>query len=188
MNTTTPLLDMTVRDFLSRLASEAPTPGGGAAAALGGALAAALGEMVCNLTQGKPKFAAVEPQVRGLLARYSRARRMLADLVQEDAAAYASFSAAFKRPRDDAERPEAIRAAAAVAAAVPLETATISRRVASDFALLRTIENTNLAADVEAGAALAQAAIVAAAANVRANLPFVDEKTRVRLEHELAAF
>ena len=61
--------EKTCEGFLSELAAKVPAPGGGGAAALAGALGAALGSMVANYTIGKKKYAAVEEDVKGLLCR-----------------------------------------------------------------------------------------------------------------------
>ncbi|MEP0846020.1 MAG: cyclodeaminase/cyclohydrolase family protein [Phycisphaerae bacterium] len=180
-----PLAELSVKEYLARLGSAEPTPGGGSAAALVGALAASLGRMVCALTQGRPKFAAVEEQVRQLASRFTRAAAMLQHLIDEDAAAYAELSAAFKLPRDDAARGERVSAAAGLAAAVPLETMTISQQVWHDLRRLESVGNPALKPDVLAGQHLALAAARAAEANVRANLPFLESGERERLEQQL---
>jgi methenyltetrahydrofolate cyclohydrolase len=123
------LLDMSVQEFLERLGSDAPTPGGGSVAALSGALAAALGQMVCRLTAGRPKFAAVADQVRMLCARFASAEDLLRRLVEEDAAAYDELSAVLKSSKEEPGRSERLSAAAAVAAAVPFETVAVARQL-----------------------------------------------------------
>lgn len=185
MNHLDSLLDLTLRSFLIRLASEAPAPGGGSAAAVAGALSAALGRMVCSLTLGKPKFAAVEAEIRALAARFDRARAAFERLADEDADAYTALSGAFKIPRDNPARPQAIRDTAMIAASVPLETATLARRLLPDFVRLREMGNPNLAADIDAGSALAAASASAASANVRANLPLLGDQVRPRFEAAL---
>lgn len=187
MTTPDSLLDLSLRHFLARLASDAPAPGGGSAAAVAGALAAALGRMVCALTVDKPKFAAVQAEIRDLLTRFERAQAAFERLADEDADAYTALSAAFKVARDDPARPQLIRDTALIAASVPLETATLARRLAPDFQRLREIGNPNLAADVEAGSSLAHASGLAAAANVRANLPLLDHQARDRFVAALGA-
>jgi formiminotetrahydrofolate cyclodeaminase len=181
----TPLAGLPIQDFLERLASDAPTPGGGAVAALTGALAASLGQMVSALTVGKPQFAEVEPQVKRIASRLNRAALMLRQLIDEDAAAYAELSDAFKLKRSDPDRRERITQAAGVAAAVPLETAAASRQVLGDLRRLGPIGNPNLRSDVEAAVHLARAAMQAAAANVRVNLPLLADKRARDIEVEL---
>ena len=179
------LADLSLNDFLARLASAAPTPGGGSVAALTGALAAGLGHMACALTVGKPKFADVEPQVRELATRLQRAADMLRQLIDEDAAAYAELNAAFKLDKSEPTRKRRLGQAAVLAAGVPLETAPISRKVLGDLERLAPIANPNLRSDVEAAKHLARAAMHAAAANVRVNLPFMAAEAAEQIEAEL---
>jgi formiminotetrahydrofolate cyclodeaminase len=181
------LLNLTVDQFLTRLASDAPTPGGGSVAALTGALAAGLGQMVCAFTVGKPKFAAVEPQVRDLAERLRRAAELFRALVDEDAAAYDVLSAALKLDRSDPQRQERVAQAAALAGTVPLETATLSANVLSDLAHLRKIANPLLSSDVVAATHLAQAAQDAAAANVQANLALMRPADAQQIAAQLEA-
>lgn len=178
---------LTVGELLDRLASDAPTPGGGSVAALTGALAAALGQMACALTIGKRKFAAVEDEVRELARRLERSGDMLRRLMDEDAAAYAELSAAFKLDKSDPQRREQVRQAATIAAEVPLETATLSRVVLRDLEALRGKANPNLASDVQAATHLARAALHAAAANVRVNLFLMEDHAADVIAQQLDA-
>ena len=179
------LVSLSIQDFLDRLASDAPTPGGGAVAALTGALGASLGRMACALTVGKPKFADVEPEVKQIASRLSRSAMMLRRLIDEDAAAYAQLSTVFKLDKGDPGRQEKLTGAAGIAAAVPLETVAISRRVLYDLRRLEPLSNPNLRSDVQAGMHLTQAAMLAAAANVRVNLPLLPEQQANKVTEEL---
>ena len=179
------LADLSLEDFLVRLASAAPTPGGGSVAALTGALAASLGQMACALTVGKPKFADVEPQVRELATRLQRAAGMLRQLIDEDAAAYTELNAAFKIDKSEPTRKQQLAKAAVLAAEVPLETAAISREVLGDLERLAPIANPNLRSDVEAATHLARAAMHAAGANVRVNLTLIAPEAAERINAEL---
>ena len=181
------LTQLPITEFLDQLASPAPTPGGGSVAALTGALAAALGRMVAALTLGKPKFAAVEAEVRSLAERLSRADRLLRRLIDEDAAAYDELNAAFRINKTDPQRASRIAETAGLAASVPLETAALSGRVLADLEHLRRVGNPLLRPDVEAAVHLAHAAMHAAAANVRANLPLLPPDQARQIEKELAA-
>lgn len=179
------LIQMTLDDFLDRLASDAPTPGGGSVAALTAALAASLGRMVCALTIGKPDFAEVKQDVSQISSRLTRAALLLRRLVDEDASAYGELHAAFKLKRSDDTRKQKIAEAAGLAAAVPLETIAVSRRVLSDLRRLEMIGNPNLRADMESGIHLSRAAMHAAAANVRANLPLLSDNQAGKADEEL---
>lgn len=181
----TPLTAQTLSGFLDQLASDAPTPGGGSVAALVGALAAALGRMAGQFTLGREKFANVQAQVQELDARLHHAATALAASIDEDARAYAQLSAAFKLPRDDANRQTEIARAALVAASVPLQTAVLARRAEADLTVLRDICNPNLTSDVEVGLHLTRAAIHSAAINVRVNLSLLPTADRARIESEL---
>lgn len=174
-----------IDDFLDRVASEKVVPGGGGVAALAGALGASLGSMACALTIGKPKFAEVEPEVQRIASRLNRATLMLKQLIDEDAAAYAELSAAFKIDRSDPTRKGQISKMAALAAAVPLETVAVSRQVLGDLRRLEPIGNPNLRSDVSAAIYLVQAAMHAAAANVRVNLPFLNKEQAANVAGEL---
>jgi formiminotetrahydrofolate cyclodeaminase len=181
------LSQMKIDEFLDRLASQAPTPGGGSVAALTGALAAGLGHMACALTLGKPKFAAVEPQLRLFAQRLARAGANLRELIDEDAAAYELLRAALSLDKGDPQRPERVQAAAWVAGTVPLETAEFCARVLDTVQELQAIGNPLLRSDMQAATHLAKAAILAAVANVRANLPLMSAESAQFIEKQLAS-
>jgi formiminotetrahydrofolate cyclodeaminase len=180
------LTHLSIRDFLDRLASADPTPGGGSAAALVGAHAAALGEMVAALTVGKAKFADVAPQVKGVAARLRKGRELLTRLIDEDANAYQALSEALRRPKDDPKREELIAERAMVSGGVPLQTAAVTACVLADLEAIQRLGNPLLRSDAEAGIRLARAAVRAAAANVKANLPLMDQTGAQQVESELA--
>ena len=89
--------------FLDVLASKAPTPGGGGAAAMGGAIGMALSNMVGNLTVGKKKYAAVEDEVKALLEEGSGIIERLKSLVDEDAEAFKPLAKAYGLPKNTPE-------------------------------------------------------------------------------------
>src|SRR5215210_5311009 len=92
------LIKMTVQDFIEQLASANPTPGGGSASALAGAMAAAMVEMACNLTVGREKFADVEQDMQTVLARAGELRKQMLDAVDEDTRAYNTVSRRIRCP------------------------------------------------------------------------------------------
>src|SRR5579859_3829799 len=96
---------MRVGDLLERLGSSDPTPGGGAAAAVVGALGAALIEMTANLTIGRPRLADVEGQAKQIEGRAAELRHRLERLGDADADAFDKVTAAYRLPRgDDAQK------------------------------------------------------------------------------------
>lgn len=98
------MLDKSCSDFLEVLASKAPVPGGGGAAALGGAIGMALSNMVGNLTVGKKKYAEVEDEVKELIAKGDKVIAELKALVDEDAEVFEPLSKAYGLPKDTPEQ------------------------------------------------------------------------------------
>lgn len=98
------MLDKNCNDFLEVLASKAPIPGGGGAAALGGAVGMALSNMVGNLTVGKKKYADVEDEVKVLIAQGSKIIEELKGLVDKDAEVFEPLSKAYGLPKDTPEQ------------------------------------------------------------------------------------
>ncbi|MCE5217687.1 cyclodeaminase/cyclohydrolase family protein [bacterium] len=177
------LTESTVREYTARLASGEPTPGGGSAAALVGALAAALGEMVGNFTVGKEKFAAVEEEVRAILAVLTVQREKLLDLTDEDAAAYAGVGAAYALPKGTEEekvaRTAAIQEALRAAAQVPLAVCDGCLSVMGTLEDLRARGNPNLLSDVAVAAEFCCAAMRCACLNVDVNLAYLKDEAYV---------
>jgi formiminotetrahydrofolate cyclodeaminase len=160
--------------FLEALGSSAPTPGGGAASALVGALAAALAEMVAQLTVGRPKYAAVGERAQAVLRETQRLRSELLALVDEDARAYGGVAAAYALPKGTDEerhvRDEAIQSALVAAMSPPLrimERGGDALRLAHEIA---EIGNPTVASDAGCAALLGEAAVRAAGLNVMANV------------------
>lgn len=175
------LLALPVADFLDQLAAELPTPGGGAAAALAGALAAGLTSMVARYTLGRERFAHVADRVAALLHRSETLRAALAHGADADAAAYAALAAAYRLPRaDDAQRAvrqAAIARAARTAADVPLDLAARCVELLALAEELAAIGNPQLISDVGATAVLAESTVEALLLNAEVNLPSVGDAT-----------
>ena len=162
-------MEKNIDKFLEALASSAPTPGGGGAAALCGALAIALGNMVGNLTLGKRKYADVQEDIQALNAKTQALRTGFVALVDADAEAFEPLSRAYGIPKDDPARAEVMEAALKRAAEPPLE---IMRKCAEALDLISeyAAKGSALAiSDAGCAAALAIAAMKAAALNVRIN-------------------
>ncbi len=167
------IAEQAVETYLERLASDAPTPGGGAVAALSGAAGAALISMVCNLTIGKTGYEETEERMRGMLVEAEAARTALLDLADRDATAFDGVMAAFKMPKEsDAEkavRSQAIQEGYLAAAEVPLD---IARRAAELMELARETTEIGNAAAASDGACAAQSlssAVWSATYNVEIN-------------------
>lgn len=162
-------MEKNIDKFLAELASSAPTPGGGGAAALCGALGIALGNMVGNLTLGKKKYADVQEDIAELNAKAEALRAGFVALVDADAEAFAPLSRAYSIPKDDPARDEIMEPALLRAAEAPLE---IMRKCAKALELISgyAAKGSALAiSDAGCAAALCGAAMEAAALNVKIN-------------------
>jgi formiminotetrahydrofolate cyclodeaminase len=176
--------DLTVAEFVERLASGEPVPGGGAAAAIAGSLGAALVGMVANLSEGRPKYAEhAALHARAIPAARELVERLLA-LADEDAEAFAGYGAAMKLPRDTEEekaaRTAAIREAAMAATLSPLRTVDASLEIVALAEELAGRSNRNASSDLEVAALMSVAACRSAAANVYINLPSLGDENKAR--------
>ncbi len=178
--------------FVDAVAADTPTPGGGSVSALAGALAAALGEMVCRLTLKKKSYGQHHEAVQASLAKLTGLRARLMEAIDRDAASYDAVMAAFKLPKTTAEeqaaRAKAIEEASKIAAAVPLETAELAVEAARVVKELQTITVPQAASDLKVALGLAAAARAGAVENVRANLPSISDREWIaRMETKLGA-
>ncbi len=167
------LLD-TLDSFTDMVASSEPVPGGGSVAAHSGMMAAALGQMVCNLTIGKKKYAEVEARVKTIQEELAQLRSELRELILEDALSFNAVMRAMKLPKATADeqtvRTEKINEATRGAILVPLETARCAFAVLKRLADLLEIGNQNALSDLGVGAQLALTAVRGASYNVKINL------------------
>src|SRR3989441_11317124 len=167
-------------DWIQELAGPSPTPGGGSAAALAGALAAALVAMVCRLTSGRKAYAAVQGRVDAILKEAEAAQRMERALVDLDAAAYDLVRLAYLLPKDHPDRPAAVDDALLSAARTPLATARSAARLVPLAREISAIGNKNARSDAKVAEILARAAVLGAVENVRVNVAGVSQPTRGR--------
>lgn len=168
--------DWTLGQYLGRLASDSPTPGGGSVAALAAALGAGLGSMVAAFTVGREKYAAVEEDVRAILNALETQRQALLDLVQADMDAYGGFRAAYSMPKDDPGRAEAVQEAMRASLGVPVAVMEKASGIARLLPELLEKGNPNLISDVGCAAALLEGAALAAYMNVVVNLPSLSDR------------
>jgi methenyltetrahydrofolate cyclohydrolase len=184
------LLDQEVGAWLDELASAAPAPGGGAAAAMLAAVGAGLVSMVCNLTIGKPRYAEHDELMRSALGAATELRAQAVRLAADDAVAFGAVGDAYKLPRDTdadkAARTNAIQAALVGAAGVPLRTAAVAAAIIGLAQRILPGSNVNVISDVAVAATSARAALDAAVVNVEVNLALLrDEASRATLRAEL---
>lgn len=163
------LTNQSCAGFAAVLASKAPVPGGGGASALVGALGAALGSMVCNYTIGKKKYAAVEEDVKAILAEAEELREKLLALVEEDAAAFEPLSRAYAIPKDDSGRDEVMETCLRAAAAPPMELLRLSCRAIELHEALLDKGSVMVLSDVGTGVIFCWAALYGAWLNLKVN-------------------
>lgn len=185
-------IEESIQHYLDELASAQPTPGGGSASALSGALGAALASMVCRLTPGKAGYEAVQSEIEHIWEQTEQLRARFTQLLQEDIDAYGRLSAAYKMPRaTDAERSErgaAIQEQLLEAALVPLEVVECAAKLAECCERIAEIGNTNVLSDIVAAVVLADAAAGGAASMVRVNVRFMKDTVLAgELEERLAS-
>lgn len=162
--------DLTPHEFIESVAANSATPGGGSVAALAGALAAALAQMVAGLTLGRKKYADVADQAESVLSWSVDVRESLTQAIAEDAAAFEAVMAAYRQKDVPEEiRNRAIEEATIVAGEVPLKVAQLSLDAARLAQTIAEIGNSNAATDAAAAALMARTAVQVAALNVKTN-------------------
>lgn len=161
--------EMSLTQFLDKLATKEPVPGGGGASALAGAIGVALGNMVGSLTVGKKKYAAVEADIIALNEKAEAVRHVLCALIEKDAEVFEPLSRAYSIPKDDPTRDEVMAKVLKEASLVPLE---IMRNCCKALELISEYaQKGSVIAISDAGcaAAMCKAALESAALNVYIN-------------------
>ena len=180
-----------VEKYLADASAGQPTPGGGSASAMAGAIGAAMACMAANFTVGKKKFKDVEPQVTELLAKCDGARDKLLQFADDDVAAYAHVSNAYSMPKETPEeksaRTAAIQEALKIAMATPLKTYLTCAEALLAFDELADLANPNLISDVGVAAAVVLGSLEGAQLNVEINLAYLKDDelvaaTRAQIE------
>jgi methenyltetrahydrofolate cyclohydrolase len=166
--------------YLDEVAAGTPAPGGGSVAAVVGALAAALGEMVANLTLDREKYATAEATLRPARSRLSALRASLLESAAADEAAYQIYRDAAGLPRNsDGEttaRTEAMQRALIAATDVPLGVARAAHEIAEILESVAREGNPHVRSDAALGALLAEAALRGSLLNVRGNAAMLDDR------------
>lgn len=172
--------DKSCAEFSAALASKAPVPGGGGASALVGALGAALGSMVANLTIGKKAYRDVEEDVKKVLEKTESIRQRMLNLVERDAEAFEPLARAYgikaETPEEKARKEALMEEALKTACTVPME---IVREAASCLTLLEELgaKGSKLAvSDVAVGALFCKAALAGGRFNVIINTSMMKDR------------
>lgn len=176
----TKLTDLHTKEFLALLASDAPAPGGGGAAAMAGALAAALASMQANLTIGKKNFVEQQAEAELLLLQAEISRSKLLELAEDDAAVFSEFMRCYRLPKSNEEekllRSQSICRAAKRAAEIPLEIARESLRVMRLALRMAQIGNPHVITDGAVSGLLARAALRGSIYNIMVNLRLTQDE------------
>lgn len=177
------LVELSLKDFLSKTASNEPVPGGGSIAALNAAIAAALAQMVANLTIGKKKYEDKEQLMHELTFLASEFQNDFITDIDADSDAYNAVFEAFKLPKEtDNEknvRHEKIQEATKIAAEVPLNVARKTLKMMELIELIAENGNQNAVTDACVAMMCARTAILGAALNVRINLSGIKDEEYV---------
>ncbi|PDP50468.1 cyclodeaminase/cyclohydrolase family protein [Porphyromonas gingivalis] len=184
------LTDLTVKGFLAETAGQEPVPGGGSISALNGSIAAALAEMVANLTIGKKKYVEVEAEMQTIATEAAAIQKELVLDIDRDSDAYNKVFAAFKLPKETEEekavRSTQIQEMTKYAASVPME---VARRVHSLLPLIEAVVakgNQNAITDGCVAMMCARTAIIGALLNIRINLTSIKDEDFVKTHTEEA--
>ena len=168
--------------FVSALASNAPTPGGGGAAALVGAIGTALGNMVGSLTVGKKKYADVEEEIRACMVRCDALQEELLCQIEADAAGFAPLAAAYSIPKDDPSRADVLEKATLAACDVPVRIMELCCDAIGAVEVFAAKGSRLAVSDAGCAAACLKAALQAASLNVFINTKLLqDRKTAEKL-------
>jgi formiminotetrahydrofolate cyclodeaminase len=173
------LADSSIREYLAKLASSSPTPGGGSCAALSAALGAGLINMVCALTVGRKRFAQYETLLADTIQSLHSLSTRLTELVDEDAHAYDRVMTAFRLPRSSEDekdnRRRSIQEALVPATETPLEIVECCQGALRLAVPLLGKLNPNVLSDLAAGIDLVAAAAHAASHNADVNIAMMSD-------------
>ena len=168
-------MDMTLetsRKFVEVLASDAPAPGGGGAAALVGAIGTALGNMVGSLTVGKKKYADVQDEIIALKAKCDALQKELLDQVEADEVNFLPLAKAYGIPKDDPNRDQIMEEATIIACSTPMKIMELSCQAIEYIAVFAAKGSRLAVSDAGCGAVICKSALQAASLNV-----FINTKT-----------
>ena len=168
-------MDMTMencRKFVEVLASDAPAPGGGGAAALVGAIGTALGNMVGSLTVGKKKYADVQDEILALKAKCDDLQKQLLDQVEADEVNFLPLAKAYGIPKDDPNRDRIMEEATIIACYTPMKIMELCCQAIEYISVFAAKGSRLAVSDAGCGAVICKSALQAASLNV-----FINTKT-----------
>lgn len=174
--------ELSCEEFITLLASDAPAPGGGGAAALIGAIGTALGNMVGSLTVGKSKYKEVEAEILELKAAADSLQARFLDLVARDAEVFIPLSKAYGLPKateeEAAHKAQVMESCLVECAEVPLEIMRVSGLALEIMERMEQIGTAIAISDVGCGALSLEGALLSADINVRVNTKLMSDQIR----------
>ena len=170
------LIERTVENFANELASSAPTPGGGGAAALVGALGISLGNMVGELTIGKKKYAEYEDELQDMMTDAQRLEGELLQLIEDDAEGFKPLAEAYSIPKDNPERATILEEATKNACVAPMAMIRACARAMKLIERFGEIGSKLAISDAGCAAVLCKSAMQAAALNVYINTKTMNDR------------
>ncbi|MHC4322430.1 MAG: cyclodeaminase/cyclohydrolase family protein [Planctomycetota bacterium] len=174
------LSELTIKEFLEKIASDSPTPGGGSAAALSAALAASLAAMAANLTIGKKGYDDVEDEMKSVAQDALRLKSKLVSAIDNDSDAYKDVVTAIKLPgnteKEKRHREKRIQSGLKQATLVPMAVAEDAIQVMELAGKMVTKGNKNTITDGAIGVMMAKTAVLSALYNVKINLRAIKDK------------
>lgn len=186
-------VERSVNDLLAAFRAPEPTPGGGSAAALAGAMGASLLAMVAGLPKSKAATQEDAARLKAAGVRCTELAQMLATLIDRDSDAYGLVMAAYKRPKgtdkEKAARSAAIQEAFRAAIAAPLDVMRVAAAAAEQGVVIASLGNMSAASDGRVGFELLGAALRGARMNVEINLDSVKDADYVaRIRRDVQEF
>lgn len=169
---------MELKQFMSELASAAPTPGGGAVSALNGALAAALTSMVANLTQKRCQSSADTAALQRLLTTVQQLQHELTAQIKADAEGFAPLAQAYRLPKTQPKRAEILETALTGAVQAPLTTLKLLAQLIPLLTQLLASANQLVISDIGVAATGCSSAAQAAALTVYVNTRLMQDKAK----------
>lgn len=183
--------DMTCNEFVDKLASKSPVPGGGGVAALVGAIGVALSSMVCNLTTGKKRYAEFENDIQNILKKAADLQQDLMQMIDEDAENFLPLSKAYGMPKDTEEerqlKEETLEKALKQACEVPVQIVKACYEAIKLHSELVDKGSRLAVSDVGVGVQCLRAAIISGWLNIIININSIKDEdyvNKVRKETE----
>lgn len=177
------MINTKIGEFLKKLATKEPTPGGGSVSGLVASMGFGLTEMVIHLTIGKKGYEDVEDEMKSILEKSIKLREECLTLVKEDVNAFAGLMNAFKISKDNPKREQILQDAYIEATLVPLRQATICSKGLALASVVMEKGNKNVMSDTKAAMYFLHSCIKTSLDIIELNKSYIkDKKTKERIQ------